>query len=172
MLILDKRYTDAPIVKNWYGKINKDNVSIERSYLLQKNELFMIEHNPKVIFTDIVMFPFFLVSNTCKKVISIYSPNTKYKQIVLLDSKAGKAQSYHMPILPKVAEIEAENKGYMGMTIRDEVPQLRLQDIGDNKIFQVEKLGKTYTIVGLDVLESFLRRGTKGIDAYKIEIER
>lgn len=169
-LKVDKRYTDAPVVKNWYGKLNRENMCIEKAHLLPKRELLEITYNPKVVFTDIITFPYFLVSDMCKRVISKYVPNTIYRQIVLMDIKSQKFKVYHLPILPKVVSIK--QRDYLELGVKVELPVLSKKEIGFLKIFQVIELEKTYTIVSLDLLESLLRRRAKGIDIEEVKVVR
>ncbi len=170
-LKVDKRYTDAPVVKNWYGKLKRENICLEKAHLLPKRELLEITYNSKVVFTDIITFPYFLVSDMCKKVISKYEPNTIYRQIVLMDIKSQKFQVYHLPILPQIAPIK-QKRDYLGLGVKEELPVLSEKDIGFLKVFQVIELEKTYTIARLDVLESLLRRRAKGIDIEEVKVVR
>lgn len=120
-LTIDKRYSEAPVIKNWTGKIQREYITEEKSYLLQQRELLEIVENKNVFFTDIVVFPFFLVSDMCKNVISLYEPKTKFKQIVLMEMKTSKYQVYHLPILKKIHGME---------TVR------KVGKISDNKLFR------------------------------------
>lgn len=170
-LAIDKRYSEAPVIKNWYGKIERENITEEKSYLLQQRELLEIVENKNVFFTDIVVFPFFLVSDLCKNVISMYAPKTKFKQVVLMDMKTNKYQMYHLPVLKKVNSIETKKK-IGNIIIKESALMVHKDDIGDLGIFQVETNGKTNTIIRLDMLESMLRRGAKGIGIQEIKVER
>ncbi|MCM1159602.1 MAG: hypothetical protein NC412_00120 [Roseburia sp.] len=170
-LTIDKRYSEAPVIKNWTGKIQREYITEEKSYLLQQRELLEIVENKNVFFTDIVVFPFFLVSDMCKNVISLYEPKTKFKQIVLMEMKTSKYQVYHLPILKKIHGMETVRK--VGkISIKESKLMVRKDDIENLGIFQVETNGKTNTIIRLDVLESMLRRGAKGIGIREIELER
>lgn len=170
-LVIDKRYTEAPVIKNWYGKIKRENITEEKSYLLPQRELLEIVENKNVFFTDIVVFPFFMVSDLCKNVISMYEPKTKFKQIVLMDRKTNKYQVYHLPILKKMNSIETTKK-IGNISIKQNTLMVREEEVGDLAIFQVEANGKTNTIIRLDMLESMLRRGAKGIGIQEIMVER
>lgn len=170
-LAIDKRYSEAPVIKNWTGKIQREHITEEKSYLLQQRELLEIVENKNVFFTDIVVFPFFLVSDMCKNVISLYEPKIKFKQIVLMEMKTSKYHVYHLPILKKIHGMETIKK--VGkISIKESKLMVRKDDIGNLGIFQVEANGKTNTIIRLDVLESMLRRGAKGIGIREIELER
>ena len=170
-LTIDKRYSEAPVIKNWYGKIERENITEEKSYLLQQREILEIVENKNVFFTDIVVSPFFLVSDLCKNVISMYEPKTKFKQIVLMDMKSNKYQVYHLPILKKINSIEKQRK-IGNVSIRESTMMVREDDIGNMGIFQIETTGTTNTIVRLDMLESMLRRGAKGIGIQEVKVER
>ena len=165
----DKRCSDAPVIQNWYGKLNEEHICKKNSYLLPKRELFEIRYNPNVFFPDILVFPYFLVSNTCKEVISVYEPNTIYKQIVLLDVKAGKCEVYNLPILERIDDFSNCGKCLIGR--QDEKLRIKAENIRDLSIFQVRKNDKIHTVVRLDMLESFLRRGATGVIVEEVIVE-
>ena len=170
-LTIDKRYSNVPVIKNWYGKIEKENIREDRSYLLPQRELLEIAENKNVFFTDVIISPFFLVSDLCKDVISMYEPKTKFKQIVLMDMKSSKHQVYHLPILKIISGIAAQKKVGLVNIIENEL-KFKEDDVKDLSIFKVEANGITNIIIRLDLLESMLRRGAKGIGIHEVETVR
>ena len=62
----------APQIKNWYGSFDVRDIRIDRFYKLPKMQLFPIEPSENLIFTDIILFPFLLVSPLVYDVIQMY----------------------------------------------------------------------------------------------------
>lgn len=127
-LTVDKRYSNLPVIKNWYGKIERENIREDRSYLLPQRELLELTENKNVFFADVLVTPFFLVSDLCKEVISMYEPKTKYKRIVLLDTKTSKHQVYNLPILKRVNGI-TEQKQVGNIRITEEKLKVHEGDV-------------------------------------------
>ena len=52
----------APQLKDWYGRFDVRDIRIDTFPKLPDMQLFMIEPSENTIFTDIILFPFLLVS--------------------------------------------------------------------------------------------------------------
>lgn len=165
----DKRYTDAPNIINWFDKIDVKNICPARSYYLPKRLLLEIRNNPEVVFTDIVSFPFFLVSDICKQMIQKYEPRTPFKQIVLMDMKTHKMSLYHLPILKKIDCLSTDSVLNQDKSVIEKMV-LQKDRIEGLSIFQIDGVKSNYTVIRLDLLESILRRGAKGIAIEQVEV--
>lgn len=165
----DMDYTDAPEVINWYKDIDVRDIEAGRSHKIQQRSIFSINSNKDVIFTDILSTPFFLVTDLLEKVIKLYEPRTIFKQVVLLDSENEKVNLYHLPILKKVDCLMEESTCNLDKSVITNFV-LDYSKIKDNSIFQIANVNGIYTVVRLDILESFLRRGAKGLSIQEVEL--
>ena len=79
LLHTDPQYTTAPDLLDWRDKIDPRYIRKGRSYRLPQRELLLIRENPDTVFTDVLSFPFFLVTQLGKDVICLYEPKTIFK---------------------------------------------------------------------------------------------
>lgn len=162
-------YVTAPDLIDWRDKISKRFVRQGVSYHIPKRELYFIRPNPNTIFPDVVSFPFFIVTKLIKEVIKMYEPKLVYKELVLLDREYKLCEVYHLPILPEVdclssrSELSADHS----MIKRGILNENCLRD--SPSIFFIGGVRNTYVAARLDIVESMLRRGARGIGLTPLE---
>ena len=123
-------------------------------YLLRSGEFMPLQ--------IIVDFPFLLLSKVCMDVVKLYEPQIVSKQIILLDTENRNKQTYYLPILPHLDCLSEKSVlSPDGSELREGV--LDLSRIGSEGIFHIAGLSRFYTVVRLDVLESMLKRGARGV---------
>ena len=150
LLHTDPQYTTAPDLLDWRDKIDPRYIRKGRSYRLPQRELLLIRENPDTVFTDVLSFPFFLVTQLGKDVICLYEPKTIFKELVLLDRANQAAEVYHLPILDAV--------------------DCLAEKLGKQALFFLDGLKNTYVAARLDLVESLLKRGARGIGLTPLEI--
>ena len=96
----DPLYVDAPVLQDWNGKIDRTKIKPGLSHQLPARTILNIYPNAHTTFTDIVDFPFLLLSKVCMDVVKLYEPQIVSKQIILLDTENRNKQTYYLPILP------------------------------------------------------------------------
>lgn len=165
----DSIYETMPVINNWYGKIDERFIKLGQSYKLPDRELLFIQGNPNTQFIDVLSYPFFMVSSLVKEVIQKYEPKTIFKEIVLLDSENTLTQIYYYPILQEYdclsdkSEINLD-RSHIRRAIFD------CDKIPDCSIFRLSNVKKSYVAIRLDLVESLLRRGSRGIKLLPVEI--
>ena len=82
-VFVDSNYV-APVPVGWQGIIDKKTIHRKKVYEMQEHLLFRVESHMQMVYTDVITFPCFMVSETVKKVISKYQPFLKYTRVVLL----------------------------------------------------------------------------------------
>lgn len=159
----------CPKISNWYGKFDVRNIRLDKYPELPEQELFLLEPTEKVIFTDIILFPFLLVSPMIRDVIKMYQEICYFRQVLLLDKKHEKSEIYYLPVVSEFDGIQLVRNTY------DENGQFSCieQKLGEplivNKnIFWVRDSVKRYTIISLDFAESLLRRNVIGLGIQEI----
>ena len=94
--------------------------------------------------------------------LSAYEPQIISKQIILLDTENRNKQTYYLPILPHLDCLSEESVlSPDGSELREGV--LDLSQISSEGIFHIAGLSRFYTVIRLDVLESMLKRGARGV---------
>ena len=171
LISCDKENNNIPILKNWYGEIEHKNINVRNHYFIDDRKLFIIEKYKSLVFTDVISNPFFLISEMFKKVLDMYKIKMTYKQIVLLEKEYKYVNLYYLPILREV-ECISDKTEFIKYTNNVKKLILHRNKIGKRDIlFKVVIHNKDYVVVRMDLIESILRRGAKGIKLEKIEME-
>ena len=69
----DPLYVDAPVLQDWRGKVDRTKIKPGLSHQLPARIILNIYPNAHTTFTDIVDFPFLLLSKTCMDVVNCMS---------------------------------------------------------------------------------------------------
>lgn len=70
----DPLYVDAPVLQDWNGKVDRTKIKPGLSHQLPARIILNIYPNAYTTFTDIVDFPFLLLSKVCMDVVKLYEP--------------------------------------------------------------------------------------------------
>ena len=62
LLESDPLYTDAPVLRDWSGKIDRSSIMPGKSHQIPARLILDIYPNSHVVFTDVIDFPFLLLS--------------------------------------------------------------------------------------------------------------
>lgn len=160
----------VPRIVNWKERVDYHAIQTGNLEKLPRRTLLYIENNPDTVFSDIIMSPFFLVSDRVWDVIKMYGLGRKGRQMVLLDGVYGFAEIYYVLQLTECECIHADTQfNNDGSVIRKLVLNKEKSD-GYPPFFRVAGLQKDYVIGRLDFVESILRRGAKGIKLVELEL--
>lgn len=158
----------CPKLLNWYGKFDVRNIRLDQYPELPEQELFLLEPAEKVIFTDIILFPFLLVSPMIRDVIKMYHEICYFRQVLLLDQKHEKSEIYFLPVLSEFNAIKLVEITY-GEDGQAFHAQSSEKEVSINKnIFWVRDSVKRHTIISLDFAESLLRRNVIGLGIQEV----
>lgn len=155
-------YTNAPDIINWYNVFDKRNIRPGASHLLPERALLRLRPNPNTVFCDVVTYPYLLVTNIVKEAILIYQPKTIFKEIILLDERNDLAETYYLPVLPVVDCLHASSEMNNDRSVIYQAA-LDTERVGEEKFFRIGGLFNAYYIVHVDLAESILRRGARGV---------
>ena len=99
-------YRTSPQITNWYEEIKVRLINWETYQKLPRRKVLMITSSPNTIFTDIISFPFILVSPMIKEVIRLYRDEVIFREIILLDIKNKLEKQYYLPVMEESSDIE------------------------------------------------------------------
>lgn len=166
----DKRFQNVPEIINWYQN-NEARLLMKEEYnQLPRRTLFGVRGDKNTNYFDVLFHPFFLLSETIQRVVSLYEPNLCYKKIIYLNQKMRYAKTYYLPILPKIdclTEKSQFNLDYSKVT----KAVICKEKVGDTAIFQLSKVKERQIIIRLDLAESLMRRNGKGFLLEEVEYE-
>lgn len=167
---LDKDYTDIPKPSNWYGKIDVESVLTGKYENLDEVYVFEVKENSDLYLTDVIIEPVFAVSKMVKHCMEVYEPNMMYTQLCFIQRKDGKILEYFMPHLSLEKCLKRKN-------VIDKIsffsgrPAIDINAVEEDKfIFRVSDGISNYVVTRIELLESMLRRGAKGLQLEVIEV--
>ena len=160
-----------PNITNWYKQINPRDIAPERAGNIPQWTLLDVNNGAEAIFSDVLSMPGYLVSSMIYTVLNLYNPDIQYRKMALFDKKVPQAlEVYYLPILPVCNCLLPESE-----LSRDKSKVIRgVIDLAKTRRRPVINLGgvtNTHIAFRLDVVESILRRGAKGIKLAELAIE-
>ncbi len=162
----------APKIKNSRTKVEEKDIQSKSFSQLPQTQLWVLEPSERIIFTDIILFPFLLVSPNVKKIIEMHQADCCYRDIILLDEVSGKTKLYHLPMLYETNQLQiiSRKRGDMEgwQKLREESSARR--PVIKSNIFQVRDTLMQHTIISLELAESLLSNRTFGIGLREVEL--
>lgn len=168
LLHSDPHFTDIPEILDWSGKIDPRNICPDQSYQIKNRQILEIRSNPSLVFIDVITSPFLLLSKVCMEVIRLYEPQTKAKQMILLDTVTPQRKTYYLPILKSIYCLADGSEWNLDKSVLKK-GVIDLSQIKDTGIFQLADLKTKYTVIRMDILESILKRGVRGVGITPLE---
>lgn len=166
----DKRFQNVPEIANWYQNKEVRLLMGEEYTRLPKRILFGVKGDENTIYIDVLFHPFFLISERVQKIISLYEPNLSYKEIIYLNQKMRRAETYYLPILPQIGCL-TENSQFNLNHSKVTRASICEKEIGDTSIFQLNEIKDQQVIIRLDLAESLMRRMVRGFLLEETEYE-
>lgn len=161
----------APRIHGWYGKFDVRDIKLEFYPKLPKSQLFIIEPSKDTIFTDIILYPFLMITPKIMDVISMYKELCFYRDIILIDQINKKSQLYFLPVFNETKELKIVEKNYVEKVCEASVQGLQRVNVASH-IFWINDSLKRHTIISLDLAESLLRREVFGLGIKEVELFR
>lgn len=159
----------APQLKDWYGKFDVRNIRPLGFPELPERELFLIEPLENTVFTDIILFPFLLISPMVREVIEMYREVCFYRDIILLDQQSGLSRVYYLPVLDETRRIQLVGKQYKkGVCLLEPEPPDSKKVYIDRNLFWVRDTKKRHIVISMDMAESLIRRNVTGLGLREI----
>lgn len=164
-VFVDENYV-PPIPLKWYGIIDKKTLERKKVYQLPKHLLFLTDRHMQMVFTDVVSFPCFMVSEMVRDVIKKYEPSVDFLRLILFDKERKRSRTYYIPYLEKVKPATesiagGRNNGHV-LVEKESLNGKCIAEIADRKKYKV--------VMRMDLVESILRRGAVGIGLEEIPV--
>lgn len=161
----------APRLKDWFGRFDVRDIRIDTFPKLPDMQLFTIEPSENTIFTDIILFPFLLVSPMVQDVIKMYRERCFFRKVILLDQKNMESRLYYLPVLDETGDIQIRRIQYINGKGIPETLNTRGERVElDRNLFWVRDSKKRHIILSLDMTESLIRRGITGLGICEVEL--
>lgn len=157
MIRHDKRINNGPDLLDWYKKVNVVDLHWGSFHKVPEINIMYIKENAEVYFSDVITFPFFLLSEKIERILKKYEPNMGYRQFILIEKKHEYMQQYFLPHLMRVDCVSEKSQFNQD---RSQIIKCCLvqSKLPDKCIFELEHVKDRHVIVRQDFLESILRR--------------
>ena len=165
----DKGFTDVPKLVNWFEHLTVANTRKPDIQNIHQREIFQMQSGEDTVYVDILFSPILMVSDTVKECMALYEPNIQFKEVILLNQKRRRMQNYFLPSLEEIDCLTPKSEytfGHMDL----KYIEIDKDKVGDKAVFKLKGVEKSYIIARLDMVESLLRRGGKGIMVREINV--
>ncbi len=119
------------------------------------------------IYPDVVNAPIFLVSDSLKKLLSVYDTEVLYRRVALNQVKERIQKKYWLLLTEKLDCLDESAQQYANGW--DQRIVLNRERIGKRRVFKVNGIRTPRVFVNLEVAESILRREFDGITLRPVE---
>ena len=162
ILEVDQAYT-PPRPLNWYGKLDIKALEDKKYYQLPKHMIFQIEDHMQMVWTDIVMHPYFMVSKQAKEVIQFYEPSLHFVRAIFSNKKKRCSRAYYIPFLVGVDALTDNSKFNRDRSIIHKA-EVNASTIKNRSIVRVTNVNQRNCIlIRSDLAESLLTSSPIGI---------
>lgn len=158
---VDSNYI-APCPKDCGNLLQRNVKKVEKFIQLPKHMIFEIENHMQMIYTDLIMYPNFCVTEKVKKIIDLFQPGTYFKRIILYDKVRKISVLYYMPLLETV---DCFTENTICNADRSVIHNAEVEGelIGERILFRAGGVKCNCILGRLDFVESLLRRNVLGI---------
>jgi len=170
LLKQDQRYTNTPNLMDVFNKIDVRNINLLKSHKIENIMIFNVKCDEGTQFLDVLDRRLFLISEKMKEIIEKYNEEIIFKIIPLIDSYSERQENYYLPIFEEVDALSENAELNLDKTVVKKII-LDKEKIQGKKIFKIKGSSKPLIVVRLDIAESLLRRGFKGISLEMLDIE-
>ncbi|MBU3134565.1 hypothetical protein KPL40_19335 [Clostridium gasigenes] len=170
LLKQDERYTNTPRIIDAFKKIDVRNINLLNAHKIEDIIIFKVQADDNCEFLDILDSQLFLISYEMKRIIEKHNRDILFKTLPLIDQLHDRQENYYLPIFEEIEALSDNAELNLNKTVVKKIV-LDKEKIQDKKIFKIKESSKTLIVVRLDVAESLLRRGFKGIKFERLQVE-
>lgn len=162
---------NAPKLIDWQGQFDVRDITLKSYPKLPDRQLFFVEPADTLEFTDIIRFPFLLISPRVKDVIKMYRQVCFTKEVVLFERQQGRPELYYLPVFEEIDQMQPVISRYEdGVCISQSGQKSKEKASIEKHIFWLKEGEERHTIVSLDLAESLIRRGITGLGIEEVQL--
>ena len=159
-----------PELKNWYNILNPRLISQCRYDEIPGSLIFEVEPNPRAFVTDIISFPYFMITYEAESVLKLYDPRLSYCRMDLFDTLNGNVKPYLLPFFETI-DCLTDKTTYTRDHSDVISPVMNLNKTAGLSIFRPMGFSNKKAVISLELAESLLRRKIRGLFLTEIELE-
>lgn len=162
----DRKYKNTPAIQDFYEHFSPNLFCLESGGRIPERNIVYAQSRTKLDFVDVLSGPVLLVSDLIKRVMEAYDEALEFKMFFILNTLGDQGELYYAPLLKRIRHVELSERG------RNTVWGYELSQIEQQPICQIsaELLSKGM-VANLEIAESLLRRGCKGIHYQRMEVK-
>lgn len=161
ILKLDENYT-APTIVVGADQLRDRTMKNTKWYDMPKYRTYPVRQDMQMVFTDVIFYPNFMVSEQARKTISLYDPFIRFLRVILTEHEKKISRKYYLPILDEVDCLTENSKFNLNKSMIHHA-EIDENKIRGRKLFCVAGLNSKCVMIRADLAESFLRRKLVGI---------
>jgi len=164
-------YTDAPRMRDFHDKLKMNDFYLDRSHNIPMRTVIQIHPNEHMDFTDFLFQSVPLFTDKAMKVIWRFDNDFIYKQLILLSPQNSLDKLYYLPFFtrfPPSVILEPSSPHILERSDSDAAPKLKIPYT--LPIFHVFFQHKCLLFVRLDLIESLLRNGVRGLALRRADV--
>ncbi|WP_042473902.1 hypothetical protein [Bacillus ndiopicus] len=168
ILTQDKRLLHAVEPIGIAQVIKREQLTVERMEELDAiDRQFPLVQKKHHDYIDFIERPVALFSDAFKQLLEKYEPSLPRKPVILADIQNMKQTPYWLIIPPKVACLAPETQFHLDGSVK----KLVLDEVlaAPYPFFQIEGIHENYFVLNIELAESILRRGFRGLYLQKVE---
>ena len=159
---------NIPRILNWYQTAAEEDIDLDKFSEVKDKTLLRIHSSKETMFTGVLTHPFLMIHEDIFEIINKYESGIPNKRLILLDEEEGLSQLYYLPLLRKL-DCLSEKSVISNDKSKYKKIVLDGKKIKGRNIFWILGHASVIPIVNLDLAESILRRGAKGIQLTEVE---
>ena len=158
-----------PELKNWYNILNPRLVSQCRYDEIPHSVAFKVESNPRTFVSDVISFPYFMITYEAEGIINKYDSAFRSCRIHLFDKEN---RSSKLLLLPLLEPMDCLTQDTIYNRNRSDVlqPVLSIRKTEGLQLLRPKGFSLKKTVIGLDLAESLLRRQIRGLSLTEIKL--
>ena len=164
----DASLSNKPELINWYKIIDKKSIDEGKYNKIDDKTAVYIQSNKDTVFYDVVTSPVFIVKKELKELISLFEPNLRYKQLILVDKDNNKMEQYYIPELLIIDCLDKSTIYNLDKSVIKE-GVIDTDKLLDKAIFRIGNIKTTNIVVRMDLVEAMLKRDYKGFTLRELQ---
>jgi len=171
MIQQNKSLTNLPQLINWYQTIDERKLHSGSYSEIPEKSMIYVKHDDKLYFPDILMFPFMMIDEKVKEVLTMYEPNMSYRIVFLVDRVNSAFQYYSIPFLKEIECLSEKSELNRDKSVIKKLVIKKSKLPANVPLFMVKGLNTRCVVARMDFMESVLKKDISGISLREVELE-
>ena len=151
---------------DWFNEMNPQQL-VARD--ISQISRFTVSLHAGAIFTDIISYPYFMISDGFASLVSMYDESIQFRHVVLNDKENRRFMAYNIPLLEEIDCLSQESELNRDGSVLLKTVLLR-EVVKGRSLFQIGGVKNRYVVSSLELVESALRREALGLKITEVPL--